>query len=391
MEKQLESLTIHRFRGLRDLELSGLGNINLFVGENNSGKTSVLEAVSTYCRPLDPLEWLDTSWRREIKSSRTPMLDALKWLFPRVDLSEGELYTGETFISGSGRFPVLKSHATYSEFEGVGSPVEADETQVREGGDEPGQAPIYQVGQVSDFQFDGSKQRGADLELKAVIRVDQLSLFDSEPTKEISETFQLWEEERFTTRKTPPAPMLPVSTISPVSHRVEQIQIKRFTEATLEGLASEVLQVVHLMDPGIQDLEILSRRGMRPTLYIQHKDIGLAPLSAFGDGVRRTLMIALTLPLVKGGALLIDEVETAIHKSALSKVFGWLVKACSDNDVQLFATTHSLEAVDAMLKVKKVDLDNVVAYRLNEIGQPAQRLSGDLLYRMRYKRGLDVR
>lgn len=102
-------------------------------------------------------------------------------------------------------------------------------------------------------------------------------------------------------------------------------------------------------------------------------------------------MMALTLSLVKGGVLLIDEIETAIHKSALSRVFGWLVKACSDNNVQLFATTHSLEAVDAMLKVKKVDLENVVVHRLNEIGQPAQRLSGDLLYRMRYKRGLDVR
>jgi len=379
MEKQLESLTIHRFRGLRDLELSDLGDINLFVGENNSGKTTALEAISTYCRPLDPLEWLDTSWRREIKSSRTPMLDALKWLFPHVDLPEGELYTGETCVSGSGRFPVLESRATYSEFVGIDSSFEVEEA-----------LPLRE--READYFLDlDSKRWGASLELKAVIRVVQPMLFDSAPTREISETFQLWEEERFTTRKTPPAPMLPVSTISPVSHRAEQIQIKRLTEATFEDVKDEVLQVIQLLDPGVQDLEILSRRGIRPTLYIRHQDVGLAPLSAFGDGVRRTLMIALTLPLVKGGALLIDEIETAIHKSALSKVFGWLVKACSDNNVQLFATTHSLEAVDAMLKVKKVDLDNIVVYRLNEIGQPAQRLSGDLLYRMRYKRGLDVR
>ncbi|MEQ9371766.1 MAG: hypothetical protein RIG63_22450 [Coleofasciculus chthonoplastes F3-SA18-01] len=36
----------------------------------------------TYCCPLDPLEWLNTARRREIKSSRKPKLDALKWLFP---------------------------------------------------------------------------------------------------------------------------------------------------------------------------------------------------------------------------------------------------------------------------------------------------------------------
>ncbi|MDM8550529.1 hypothetical protein QUF72_10640 [Desulfobacterales bacterium HSG2] len=70
MKKHLENLMIHRFRGLQELELSGLGRINLLVGANNSGKTSVPEAVSTYCRPLDPLEWLNTAWRREMTSSR---------------------------------------------------------------------------------------------------------------------------------------------------------------------------------------------------------------------------------------------------------------------------------------------------------------------------------
>jgi AAA15 family ATPase/GTPase len=44
----LESVTIHNFRGLRDLELRDLGQINLLVGINNSGKTSVLEALSGF-------------------------------------------------------------------------------------------------------------------------------------------------------------------------------------------------------------------------------------------------------------------------------------------------------------------------------------------------------
>lgn len=67
--KHLENITIHRFRGLRDLTLQDLGEINLLVGVNNSGKTSVLEAISTYCCPLDLLAWLNTAWQREIKSS----------------------------------------------------------------------------------------------------------------------------------------------------------------------------------------------------------------------------------------------------------------------------------------------------------------------------------
>src|SRR6476469_1617010 len=115
--KHLDNLTIHRFRGLRDLTLQDLGQINILVGGNNSGKTSVLEAISTYCRPLDPLEWLNTSWRREIKYSRKPRLEALKWLFPQNKEEEQlDFYQMETRVSGSGKFSVRESRAIYQEF-----------------------------------------------------------------------------------------------------------------------------------------------------------------------------------------------------------------------------------------------------------------------------------
>src|SRR5688500_11358228 len=98
MGKNLDSLTVHAFRGLRELQLLQLGQINLFVGPNNSGKTSALEAVGLYSRPLDLLEWIKTARRREIKSSRAPQLEPVKWLFPRSPESE----TGHAAISVSG-------------------------------------------------------------------------------------------------------------------------------------------------------------------------------------------------------------------------------------------------------------------------------------------------
>ncbi|MDR2087469.1 MAG: AAA family ATPase, partial [Dysgonamonadaceae bacterium] len=41
----LEQLKINNFRGFDSLEIDGLSKINLFVGKNNSGKTSILEAL----------------------------------------------------------------------------------------------------------------------------------------------------------------------------------------------------------------------------------------------------------------------------------------------------------------------------------------------------------
>lgn len=53
----LDNVTMDGFRGLRNLHLADLGMINILVGQNDSGKTSVLEALSILCNPLDPSEW----------------------------------------------------------------------------------------------------------------------------------------------------------------------------------------------------------------------------------------------------------------------------------------------------------------------------------------------
>ncbi|MBP0014758.1 MAG: AAA family ATPase [Roseofilum sp. SBFL] len=80
----LDTVTIHQFRGLQDLELKDLGQINLLVGMNNCGKTSVLEALLLYANPLDIKTWLTLSRLREstlrLPSSR---FESLQWLFPK--------------------------------------------------------------------------------------------------------------------------------------------------------------------------------------------------------------------------------------------------------------------------------------------------------------------
>ena len=141
-------------------------------------------------------------------------------------------------------------------------------------------------------------------------------------------------------------------------------------------------------DKNILDLEILTTP--KATLYIKHQELGFAPLYVFGDGFKLTLAIALNLLTIADGVLLVDEIETSIHVSALSRIFSWLIEACHRLNIQLFVTTHSLEAIDAMLK-PEIAIEDVVAFRLNAKGQAPQRFSGDLLHRLRSERGLDVR
>ena len=44
----LESVQIHAFRGLREVGLADLARVNLLVGKNDSGKTSILEALALF-------------------------------------------------------------------------------------------------------------------------------------------------------------------------------------------------------------------------------------------------------------------------------------------------------------------------------------------------------
>ena len=41
----LDYFYVHNFRGLNHLKLEDFSNVNIFVGANNSGKTSILEAL----------------------------------------------------------------------------------------------------------------------------------------------------------------------------------------------------------------------------------------------------------------------------------------------------------------------------------------------------------
>ncbi len=363
--KPLENFIIHGFRGLRSLELPGLGRINLLVGPNNSGKTSVLEAVSTFCQPLNPIEWIDTARRREMKMSN--LLDSLKWLFPRIDNGEEELYQGKTFLSGEGNYPLSELRAHYQEAFTTADPDD-------------------------DYSME-SLSKDAQLKLTAVVKNNRSA--PNERMGKIVRTFRFKDKSSnsFHFQKEENDPGISVSTITPFSHWAEPDLIKKLTDITLGEKEEFVIKAIQHMDPDIYGALILSKHGVRPSFYIKHRKLGIVPLCTFGDGVRRILSMALYLSLASNGALLIDEVETAIHKSALAATFKNLITACIDLNIQLFATTHSLEAVDAFLSAASGADNEVVAYRLPEphSDNKVKRFSSDILNRLRYNRGLDVR
>ena len=380
MTPTIQNLHINSFRGLKDLHLSELGFVNILVGKNNSGKTSVLEAISIACNPLDPFQWIGTSKRR-LDLGRTPIalrpsLESIKWLFPQENSSLLERpYQGKIEINASGSTPISVL-ANISEIYGLGSTKNdsLDEEDISTEDDTD----------TSDHEY---IRPGVELEISSTAPSDgQPRLFDYE----IEETFQFWEDERFIQRKRLRA-LVNHITVYPSYSSSDIALALRLTQITKEGAKSSLLEVIQLFDPDILDIQILTSSANRSSsLYIQHQKLGFAPFYTFGDGLKKALLIALALPRARNGILLIDEIETSIHFSALCQVFSWLIKACKVNETQLFVTTHSLEAVDAMLDAAS-EKDEVVAFRLNGDGETPQRFAGELLQRLRSNRGLDVR
>jgi AAA15 family ATPase/GTPase len=138
------------------------------------------------------------------------------------------------------------------------------------------------------------------------------------------------------------------------------------------------VQFLKEFEPDITDLRYIDNEMQRaiPIVETKHKYI---PLSVYGDGMKRALMIFNSIVSAQSGVVLIDEFETAIHTSVMRKVFAFIIESAKKMDVQLFLTTHSLESLDKLLESAGNNLDSIRLIRLKKKGEKtyAKVMSGD--------------
>jgi predicted ATPase len=186
---------------------------------------------------------------------------------------------------------------------------------------------------------------------------------------------------------------MPCEYITPVSHRTSRRLATAFDQVLKKRQKAELLSLLQLFSPDVADVEYLSPEGRTAVIHLYHQGIGHIPLAIEGDGMRRTLAFATAATLASGGILLVDEIETALHPEALAGVYRFLIRACRLADVQLFATTHSLEAVDAILAACDNSLDSLAAYRLpaKSSGDVIKRFGGETVHHLRHENAMDLR
>ena len=86
------------------------------------------------------------------------------------------------------------------------------------------------------------------------------------------------------------------------------------------------------------------------------------PLKSLGDGMQRLLQIALNIYQAKDGFLLIDEFENGLHYSVQEKVWGLIFEMAQRLNIQVFATTHSWDCIEAFSKVavERTDVEGLL-------------------------------
>lgn len=360
-----ESLYIERFRRLENLRLEGLGSVNLLVGKNNCGKTSVLEALAIASHPTDAFTWLDIGRERELKSARTPVLEVLSWFFPRTEPRTNGFEGSASFrgvLKDGGSVEVKAKYREFRQVELVPVPTSEGDAGYEE-------SPEY----------------------AAILRVELMRIHPGELMPEERTSIHEFNGRSFNESEAS-ARILSCQFISPVSHRTSRHLLAGVDQVLEERLKPEVVRLLKKLAPDVEDIEIRSPQGRGAVIKLYHSKIGHVPLAVEGDGMRRALAFASAAVQAKGGILLLDEVETALHRDALANIFRFLVDTCRQHDVQLFVTTHSLEAVDAMLGSLQDDL-GMVGYRLPERGSelPIKRFDGETLRELRHQGGLDIR
>lgn len=348
----LKSLTIKNFRSLEDLQIEKLGRVNLIVGKNNSGKSSVLEALRIYAgnanqellesiaQSHDEKCFLEKDAKQGIEGSMP-----YEWLFTgRIfPTLERPIVIGERDNNEA-----LKIYHVYK--------VEKEYiTTDAEGNKETIKGPVS----VSNRELvKGSQVLGEGLLVKKNSNAVNIDF------NVISFDFR-----RFVTIDNPlPCGFIPTQLLS-MNELANDWDSVALTE--LENAVKDAMKIIL---PEFENITFVNESSYADSKSIRRiakvKIKGLArpiPLNSLGDGMLRILQIALKLVAAKGGFLLIDEFENGLHYSVQEKVWTLLFEISKKLDIQVFATTHSWDCIESFAKVAvdKKDIDGIL-FRLGK-------------------------
>ncbi|MCG8701531.1 MAG: ATP-binding protein, partial [Bacteroidales bacterium] len=137
---------------------------------------------------------------------------------------------------------------------------------------------------------------------------------------------------------------------------------------TLSEKEDLVIEALKIIEPDISRLSFVGNdtyKNPRYPIIKLNNAKNIYPLKAMGDGINRILNLTLALVNSDNGFLLIDEFENGLHHSVQEKLWEIIFEISSKLNIQVFATTHSNDSINAFARVleSKKEFDGAL-YRL---------------------------
>ena len=303
-----QTISISHFRGIEYVELKGLKQVNLIVGKNNSGKTSLLEAFFLLAGMSDPRLTIAINQFRDL-SLKTD--SDFKYIFNNLDLTVPIKLEG--FIDGTTRW------ATFMPLYEATSKI-----KIREANTDEEIAPSVSRNNQGIDGLQISFRTSVDPEEKSTLSIKN-------ETVTVSGIYEEQLDCKYLHIKT----------------RLDQMP-KDISNIIIKKRMDTIVQVLREIEPNLIDI----RMGNNENIYF---DIGadeLVPINIMGDGIRRTLSVLSSIYEMEHGILLIDEIENGLHYSCLKIFWKAILTAAQLFDVQIIATTHSYECIEALASVE---------------------------------------
>jgi AAA15 family ATPase/GTPase len=330
----LKSVKIENFRGLQSLELQNLGRLNLLVGANNCGKTSILEAIQLLCS-RNSLESIRDSMIRRGEyffEQQNNFLDFdIRHLFYRHIIDEDIEFKISginndicetviaTMIFDSDRFKYLINFR--------------DRTleYINPDSDTFNELSLVITWRKEEIRKDWEKEEYLDnfcfpLSVDKTIPDDLILKFirygKSQKKNEGRTNF--------------------IGSSSLTSDKM----IELFNNIVLTSEEQPIYQALQTIDPKFERIAVSfqltrfsqSREGFLVRLSDRDRPV---PIGSLGDGIWRMLGLALAIVNTRDGFLFIDEIDTGLHYTAMADMWKLVWETAKRLNVQVFATTHS--------------------------------------------------
>jgi hypothetical protein len=339
----LHDVHIENFRGFKSFGLTGLSQVNLLVGKNNSGKTALLEGIHFLASGGDPDVLMEAARRRGefvFGSREEPALADVSHLFYGHDISEGATFT-------------IRTNNAVTPVEVSAVPV--DDVQPDLFGTVRGMHRHISKAPAFALRIKGQHPRSEDGHI-FFLSEDGALLVDPDRRPRWHRTDRL--------REGPPIVFISPDSIAPASlggmwNRVLQDKQESEVRSAMQILESDLEDIVFQTGDSLYR-PYYGRSGVLVSFKGDRKRV---PLGSMGDGMRRLLALSISLIHAKDGYLIIDEIDTGFHYSIMADMWALVVKTAANANIQVFATTHSFDCVRGLgvLSKREPDLRDCVA------------------------------